>query len=260
MNGLFLGGGLNIVHPSEHTIFISYSSNVTVNGINVSTYGIHNADGIDLATTDTAYIFNSTFDTGDDCINFNAGTSAPGVTENSPINNFRVFNVLTNRGHGGVVFGSFTAGWIKNVLVEDSTFNGTDIGLRFKTGSDRGGGSHAGHRARHDHDQHRHRRDPVRQQLPGGQRLRRRQRSPACSRTSTSATSPSRPPRATASGSTACRTASTAHINMTNITVTKTKGASIDQFNTGVFTKADLHQQLAEHGLDGLEQHAVSAA
>ena len=141
VNGLFLGGGLTIVHPSEHTIFISYSSNVTVNGINVSTYGIHNADGIDLATSDTAYIFNSTFDTGDDCVNFNAGTSAPGVTENKPDNNIRVFNVLTKRGHGGVVFGSFTAGWIKNILVEDSTFDTTDIGLRFKTGSDRGGGS-----------------------------------------------------------------------------------------------------------------------
>jgi len=141
VNGLFLGGGLNVVHPSEHSIFVSYSSNITVNGLNVSTYGIHNADGIDLATSDTGYVFNSTFDTGDDCINFNAGTSAPGVTENRPINNFRVFNVTTKRGHGGVVFGSFTAGWIRNILVEDSTFDGTDIGLRFKTGSDRGGGS-----------------------------------------------------------------------------------------------------------------------
>ena len=141
VNGLFIGGGLTLKNPSEHTMFLSYSSNVTVNGITVNTYGIHNADGIDLATTDTAYIFNSTFDTGDDCVNFNAGTSAPGVTENKPINNVRVFNVLTKRGHGGVVFGSFTAGWIKNVLVEDCTFDGTDIGLRFKTGADRGGGS-----------------------------------------------------------------------------------------------------------------------
>jgi exo-poly-alpha-galacturonosidase len=141
VNGLFLGGGLNVVHPSEHSIFVSYSNNLTVNGLNVSTYGIHNADGIDLATSDTGYVFNSTFDTGDDCVNLNAGTSAPGVTENRPLSNFRVFNINTKRGHGGVVFGSFTAGWIRNILVEDSTFDGTDIGLRFKTGSDRGGGS-----------------------------------------------------------------------------------------------------------------------
>ncbi|HEX3045230.1 MAG TPA: glycosyl hydrolase family 28 protein, partial [Bacillota bacterium] len=56
-------GGLNMTYPAEHTIFISFCKNVTINGINASTYDIHNADGVDLATTDTAYIFNSTFDT-----------------------------------------------------------------------------------------------------------------------------------------------------------------------------------------------------
>ncbi|HEX3045044.1 MAG TPA: glycosyl hydrolase family 28 protein, partial [Bacillota bacterium] len=105
------------------------------------TYDIHNADGVDLATTDTAYIFNSTFDTGDDCINFNAGCGATGVSENYPDQNIRVFNCTCKRGHGAVVFGSFTAAWIKNVNVEDCAFDGTDIGLRFKTGNDQGGGA-----------------------------------------------------------------------------------------------------------------------
>jgi exo-poly-alpha-galacturonosidase len=40
-----------------------------------------------------------------------------------------------------VVFGSFTAAWIQNVLVEDCVFDGTDIGLRFKTGTKQGGGA-----------------------------------------------------------------------------------------------------------------------
>jgi exo-poly-alpha-galacturonosidase len=236
VNGLFLGGGLNIVHPSEHTIFISYSTNVTVNGINVSTYGIHNADGIDLATSDTAYIFNSTFDTGDDCINLNAGTSAPGVTENKPDNNIRVFNVLTNRGHGGVVFGSFTAGWIKNVLVEDSTFNGTDIGLRFKTGSDRGGGSTLV--TARDITMTSIATDAILfdSNYPAG-----------------SGYAAASVPGVFQNINLSNITVSTAkgyglwihglsnmqhnHINLTNVSLTKTKGASIDQFNTGVFTK-----------------------
>ena len=235
VNGLFLGGGLNIVHPSEHTIFISYSTNVTVNGINVSTYGIHNADGIDLATTDTAYIFNSTFDTGDDCVNLNAGTSAPGVTENKPDNNIRVFNVLTNRGHGGVVFGSFTAGWIKNVLVEDSTFNGTDIGLRFKTGSDRGGGATLV--TARDITMTSIATDAILfdSSYPAG-----------------SGYAAASIPGVFQNINLSNITVSTAkgyglwihglsnmqhnHINLTNVTLTKTKGASIDQFNTGVFT------------------------
>jgi exo-poly-alpha-galacturonosidase len=140
VNGLYLGG-LTLVNPAMHVIFISYSKNITVNGITVTTYDIHNADGIDLATSDTAYIFNSSFDTGDDCINFNAGVGADGVKENYPDNNIRVFNCIAKRGHGGVVFGSFTAAWIQNVLVEDCLFDGTDIGLRFKTGTKQGGGA-----------------------------------------------------------------------------------------------------------------------
>lgn len=140
VNGLYIGG-LTLVNPAMHVIFISYSKNITVNGITVDTYDIHNADGIDLATSDTAYIFNSSFDAGDDCINFNAGVGADGVKENYPDNNIRVFNCIAKRGHGGVVFGSFTAAWIQNVLVEDCLFDGTDIGLRFKTGTKQGGGA-----------------------------------------------------------------------------------------------------------------------
>jgi exo-poly-alpha-galacturonosidase len=140
VDGLFLGG-LKLVNPAMHTIFISFSKNITVNGINVDAYDIHNADGIDLATSDTTYIFNSVFDAGDDCINFNAGVGADGVKENSPDTNIRVFNCVAKRGHGGVVFGSFTAAWIQNVLVEDCIFDGTDIGIRFKTGEKQGGGA-----------------------------------------------------------------------------------------------------------------------
>jgi exo-poly-alpha-galacturonosidase len=140
IDGLYIGG-LTFVNPAMHVIFISFSKNITVNGIKVDAYDIHNADGIDLATSDTAYIFNSSFDAGDDCINFNAGVGADGVKENYPDNNIRVFNCVAKRGHGGVVFGSFTAAWIQNVLVEDCVFDGTDIGLRFKTGTKQGGGA-----------------------------------------------------------------------------------------------------------------------
>ncbi|MGC4089949.1 MAG: glycoside hydrolase family 28 protein [Polyangiaceae bacterium] len=140
VSGFYLGG-VTLTNPAMHTIFISYSSDITVAGITANTYNLHNADGIDLAVSDRSYIFNSTFDTGDDCINLNAGTSRPGEQEARPDDHIRIFNNLTKRGHGGVVFGSFTAGWIQNVWVEDCTFDGTDIGLRFKTGADRGGGA-----------------------------------------------------------------------------------------------------------------------
>jgi len=140
VDGLYIGG-LTLVNPAMHTIFITYSKNITVNGITANTYNIHNADGINICTSDTAYVFNSSFDTGDDCINFNAGVGADGAKENFPDNNIRVFNCTAKRGHGGVVFGSFTGAWIQNVFVEDCLFDGTDIGLRFKTGKEQGGGA-----------------------------------------------------------------------------------------------------------------------
>ncbi|MDP4180581.1 MAG: glycosyl hydrolase family 28 protein [Bacillota bacterium] len=133
--------GLKLINPAMHTIFISYCKNITVDGIQASTYDIHNADGIDLAVSDNTNIFNCVFDTGDDCINLNAGCGAEGEKEGIPDSNIRLFNCLTKRGHGGVVFGSFTAAWIKNALVEDCVFDGTDIGLRFKTCRDNGGGA-----------------------------------------------------------------------------------------------------------------------
>ena len=135
------GGTLTLVYPAEHTIFISYCNDVTVADINCDNYDIHNGDGINICTSDTAYIFNSQFDTGDDCINFDAGVGADGVAKNYPVNNVRVFNCTTRRGHGGVVFGSHTAAWIQNVLIEDCVFDGTDRGLRFKTDKANGGGA-----------------------------------------------------------------------------------------------------------------------
>jgi exo-poly-alpha-galacturonosidase len=140
VDGLYIGG-LTFVNPAMHTIFITYSKNITVNGINVSTYDIHNGDGINICTSDTAYVFGSTFDTGDDNINFNAGVGADGVKENCPDKNVRIFNCVCKRGHGGVAFGSFTAAWIQDFLVEDCVFDGTDRGIRFKTGLKQGGGA-----------------------------------------------------------------------------------------------------------------------
>ena len=135
------GGSLTLVYPAEHTIFISYCNDVTVSDVNCDTWDIHNGDGVNLCTSDTAYIFNSRFDTGDDCINMNAGQGQPGVDDGYPDQNIRVFNCTTQRGHGGYVIGSFTAAWVQDSLIEDCVFSTTDgIGIRMKTGYNNGGG------------------------------------------------------------------------------------------------------------------------
>jgi exo-poly-alpha-galacturonosidase len=133
-------GTLTLIRPPEHTMFISYCNGVTVNALNVSTYDLHNGDGLNLATTDTAYIFNSTFDAGDDCINMNAGQGQEGVDENVPVQNVRCFDCTALRGHGGWVIGSFTAAWVQDCVVEDLLISGTEIGIRQKTSQGSGGG------------------------------------------------------------------------------------------------------------------------
>ena len=139
------GGTLTLVYPAEHTIFISYCNGVTVADVNCDTYDIHNGDGINLCTSDTAYIFNSKFDTGDDCINMNAGQGQEGVDDGYPDQNIRVFDCSTDRGHGGYVIGSFTAAWVQDSLIEDCFFKNTDvsngIGIRMKASPESGGGA-----------------------------------------------------------------------------------------------------------------------
>ena len=150
VTGLYIRG-LTFNNPPEHVIWVSRGTNVSVESISSNSYqgsdsSLHNGDGIDLATSTSANVFGSSFNTGDDCINLNAGSNLPGQTEGRPdgsssSNNLRIFDNTTSHGHGGVVHGSFTAAWIQDVLIEDNYFNGTDIGLRFKTGTNRGGGA-----------------------------------------------------------------------------------------------------------------------
>jgi len=144
INQVYVGGWdgtLTLVYPAMHTIFISYCNGVTVCDVNCDTWDIHNADGINLCTSDTAYIFNSNFDTGDDCINMNAGQGLEGINDGYPDQNIRVFNCTTQRGHGCYVIGSFTAAWVQDSLIEDCIFSSADgIGIRMKTGNNNGGG------------------------------------------------------------------------------------------------------------------------
>jgi exo-poly-alpha-galacturonosidase len=154
VKGLYIAG-LTFSKSSEHMLFVARSSNITVASINNQSAGISNGDGIDLVTAyadsltqngpvgllpTNAWIFGSIWNNGDDCINLDAGTGAPGVASGTPLDGIHIFNNDTLAGHGGVVYGSFTGGGLKNTWAVENTFNGTDIGFRIKTGSGHGGG------------------------------------------------------------------------------------------------------------------------
>ena len=56
-----------------------------------------------------------------------------------PCEDVYIHDCLVNEGHGGFVIGSEMSRGIKNVLVENCTFLGTDVGVRIKSALGRGG-------------------------------------------------------------------------------------------------------------------------
>lgn len=98
-----------------------------------------NGDGIDVESCKNVLIEGSTFDVGDDGICIKSGRDEAGRKRGIPTENLLVRNCTVYHAHGGFVIGSEMSGGAKNLYVENCTFIGTDIGLRFKTTRGRGG-------------------------------------------------------------------------------------------------------------------------
>ena len=104
-------------------------------------YGQNN-DAIDLESCRFGILDNCTFDTGDDAITIKSGRDAEGRKRGIPTSDFIIKNTKVLHGHGGFVIGSEMSGGVHNMYVNNCTFLGTDIGLRFKTTRGRGGSVH----------------------------------------------------------------------------------------------------------------------
>jgi polygalacturonase len=98
-----------------------------------------NGDGIDLESCKNAIIINSTFDVGDDAICIKSGKDEDGRLRGIPTENLIVDNCKVFNGHGGFVVGSEMSGGVRNIIVRNCEFLGTDVGLRFKSARGRGG-------------------------------------------------------------------------------------------------------------------------
>jgi exo-poly-alpha-galacturonosidase len=132
--------GFRALNPAFHGIVNSESENVVVNGVVNTTYDTNNGDGVEFANGDGAMVLNSFWDTGDDCVNFGAGQGALAATQ-APMQNIWVFDNYFREGHGAVVAGSNTGGWIQDALVEDNVMYLTDDGMRMKSVPQTGGGA-----------------------------------------------------------------------------------------------------------------------
>ncbi|GAA4321584.1 glycoside hydrolase family 28 protein [Flaviaesturariibacter amylovorans] len=114
--------------------------NVVVRGVYAKNpWYAQNGDGLDLESCRNVLVENSTFDVGDDGICIKSGRDAEGRKRGMPTENVIIRNNTVYHAHGGFVIGSEMSGGARNIWVDNNTFIGTDIGLRFKTTRGRGG-------------------------------------------------------------------------------------------------------------------------
>ena len=129
--------GVRLQDPSNTHISIQNAcKDVTIEHIIIHTpHNSPNTDGIDLSGHDVL-ITHCRISDGDDCI-------AIGGSGHRSQNHFESQNIVITHcafGYGhGMSIGSFTSGGIRNLLVENCTFNHTTAGIRLKSNLGRAG-------------------------------------------------------------------------------------------------------------------------
>jgi polygalacturonase len=116
------------------------SQHITIRNLQVKNpWYAQNGDGLDLESCRYVLVENTVFDVGDDGICIKSGRDEEGRKRGMPTEDVIIRNCTVYHAHGGFVIGSEMSGGAKNIYVNDCTFVGTDIGLRFKTTRGRGG-------------------------------------------------------------------------------------------------------------------------
>jgi polygalacturonase len=110
--------------------------NVTIDGIHIQAPArAPNTDGIDPSGYN--FVFkNCVFDVGDDCIAIKA--TAKIDPARASCENFLITDCTFNHGHG-MSIGGQTPGGLKHLIVRNSTFEGTEAGIRMKAPRGQGG-------------------------------------------------------------------------------------------------------------------------
>ena len=98
-----------------------------------------NGDGIDIDACTNVILTNSSLDCGDDGICIKSGKDGDGRRHATPCQNLIIDGCTVFHGHGGFVVGSEMSGGVRNIMVSNCRFLGTDVGLRFKSKRGRGG-------------------------------------------------------------------------------------------------------------------------
>ncbi len=114
--------------------------NLIIRGVKIfNPWYSQNGDALDIESSHRVLVVDCLFDAGDDGICIKSGKDADGRRRATPCSHVVVRNNQVMHGHGGFVVGSEMSGGVHHVYVENCTFTGTDVGLRFKSTRGRGG-------------------------------------------------------------------------------------------------------------------------
>lgn len=131
-------------NPAFWNLQLTYCDGVVVSNLTVRAHNASpraaSSDGIDIDSTRNVLVTHCDIECDDDAICLKAGRDADGLRVNRPTENVVIRNCRVGNAAGLVVFGSETAGGIRNVKVYDCCAEaGCGEVVRFKTRMGRGG-------------------------------------------------------------------------------------------------------------------------
>ncbi len=131
--------GVTLQNSPKFHLVPSTCKNVIIDGVTLRCpWNAQNGDAMDIGCCKNVLIVNNIVDAGDDGICMKGGAGESGV-KNGPCENILIQDNTVYHAHGGFVIGSEFSGGMKNIVVRNNRFSGTDTGLRFKSGIGRGG-------------------------------------------------------------------------------------------------------------------------
>lgn len=136
--------GLTLRDSAFWNLQLTYCDGVVVRGVTVrapvAPVRAASSDGIDIDSSRNVLIADCDVECADDAICLKSGRDADGLRVNRPTENVEIANCRVGNAAGMVVFGSETAGGIRNVKVRDCRADaGCEEVVRFKTRMGRGG-------------------------------------------------------------------------------------------------------------------------
>lgn len=132
--------GITIQNSPAWNIHPLFCENFTMQYTTVlNPYHAQNGDGVDVESCKNVHIHHCTFQTGDDAICIKSGKNAIARKVEGPTEHVYIHDCYVGWGHGGFVIGSEMSRGIQDVVVENCTFVGTDVGIRIKSALGRGG-------------------------------------------------------------------------------------------------------------------------